>query len=100
MNFFFTLDQAKYTVIHTTIQLKTTLPRQARTDFYFEVILPSVTYGVLVWGTCGQVLLSNLESIHVRAPKIIFNLDWCMPGKEVLAAAKWNTSIEFMYEKR
>ena len=27
------------------------LPRQARTDFYFGVILPSVTYGMLVWGS-------------------------------------------------
>ena len=39
------------------------LPRKARTDFYFGVILPSVTYGMLVWGSCGQVLFSNLESI-------------------------------------
>ena len=64
------------------------LPRQARTDFYFGVILPSVTYGMLVWGSCGQTFFSNLESIHFRAAKIIFNLDWCTPSKEVLAAAK------------
>ena len=75
------------------------LPRQARTDFYFGVILPSVTYGMLVWGSCGQTFFSNLESIHVRAAKIIFNLDWCTPSKEVLTAAKWNT-LETMYEKR
>ena len=36
------------------------LPRQTRTDFYFRVILPSVTYGMLGWGSCGQVLFSNL----------------------------------------
>ena len=75
------------------------LPRQARTDFYFGVILPSVTYCMLVWGSCGKVLFSNLESIHVRAAKIILNLDWCTPGKEVLATAKWNT-LEIMNEKR
>ena len=54
---------------------------------------------MLVWGSCGQVLFSNLKAIHVRAKKIIFNLDWCTPGKEVLATAKWNT-LEIMYEKR
>ena len=75
------------------------LPRQARTDFYFGVILPSVTYGMLVWGLCSQVLFSDLESIHVRAAKIIFNLDWCTPSKEVLAIAKWNT-LATKYEKR
>ena len=65
------------------------LPIQAKTDFHFGVILPSVTYGMLVWGSCGQVLFSELESIHVRAAKIIFNLDWCTPSKAVLAIAKW-----------
>ena len=50
------------------------LPRQARTGFYFGVILPSVTYGMLVWGSCGKVLFSDLESIHVRAAKIIFKV--------------------------
>ena len=75
------------------------LPKQARTDFYFGVILPSVTYGMLVWGSCGQVLFSNLESIRVRAAKIIFNLDWCTPGREVSATTKWNT-LEIMYGKQ
>ena len=51
----------------------------------------SVSYGMLVWGSCGQVLFSNYESIHVRAAKIMFDLDWRMPSKEVLATAKWNT---------
>ena len=41
----------------------------------------------------------NLESTHVIAAKVIFNLDWCTPGKEVLATAKWNT-LKIMYEKR
>ena len=50
------------------------LPRQVRTDFYFGVILPSVTYGMLVWGSFGQTSFSNLEFIHVRAAKIIVNL--------------------------
>ena len=75
------------------------LPRQTRTNFYLRVILPSVTCGMLFWGSCGQVFFSNLKSIHVRAAKIIFNLYWRTPGKEVLATAKWST-LEIMYEKR
>ena len=54
---------------------------------------------MLIWGSCGQVVFPNLESIHVRAAKIIFNLYWCTPSKEVLATAKWNT-LETIYEKR
>ena len=62
-------------------------------------MLPSVTYGMLVWGSCCQWLFSELESIHVRVAKIIINLDWCMPSKSVLVTVKWNT-LENMYEKR
>ena len=62
------------------------LPRQARTDFYFRVILPFVTYGMLVRGSCDQVLFSDLESIHVRAAEITFKLDWFMPSKKVLGS--------------
>ena len=54
------------------------LPRKARTDFYFGVILPSVTYGMLVWSSCGQVLFSNLESILLeRQNKMLRNIS-CM----------------------
>ena len=46
------------------------LPIGARLDFYFKVILPSVTYGLLIWGSWGKTLFSSLERIHVRAAKI------------------------------
>ena len=54
---------------------------------------------MVCWFGACQAFFSNLESIHVRAAKIIFNLDWCTPSKVVLAAAKWN-SLETMYDKR
>ena len=62
-----------------------------RVDFYFRVILPSVTYGLIVWGSCGKTMFSELEKIHVRAAKIIHNLDWYTPSVDVLAQVKWNT---------
>ena len=30
--------------------------------------------GMLVWGTCSQALLHNVERIHLRAAKIIYSL--------------------------
>ena len=47
------------------------LPTIARADFYFKVILPSVTYG----------------------------LDWYTPSDQVLAQSKWPT-VEDLYEYR
>ena len=41
---------------------------------YFRNIVPSATYGILVWGTCSPALLHNVEGIHLRAAKIIYSL--------------------------
>ena len=42
-----------------------------RADFYFKVILPSVTYGLVVWSFCGNSLFDELEKIHVHAARTI-----------------------------
>jgi len=63
----------------------------ARADFYFKVILPSVTYGLVVWGSCSKSLIDVLEKIHVHATKTIYNLDWYTPSDQVLARCNWFT---------
>ena len=67
------------------------LPKKGREDFYFEAILPSVTYGLMIWSTCGKTLMDEIERIHVRAAKIIYKLDWITPSDQVLVKANWNT---------
>ena len=74
------------------------LPTKVRADFYFKIILPSVTYGLVIWGSCGKTLLSELERIHVRAAKLIYGMDWYTPSEEVLARAEW-TTIGHMYSQ-
>ena len=73
------------------------LPTTAKADFYFKVILPSVTYGLVVWGPCSKSLFDELEKIHVRAAKIIYGLDWYTPSDQVLALSKWPT-VKDLYE--
>ena len=48
------------------------LPRKQVEDFYTKVILPSVTYGLIVWGSCNMTHLNNLEKLHARAGKIVY----------------------------
>ena len=48
------------------------LPTNSLEQFYFKVILPSITYGILVWGNCNKTLFEELNKMHVRAAKIIF----------------------------
>ena len=75
------------------------LPKKGKEDFYFKVILPSVTYGLVIWRSCGKTLMDEIERIHARAAKIIYKLDWRTPSDQVLVKAKWNT-IRDMNSKR
>jgi len=48
------------------------LPSQILEPIYFKGILPSVTYGISVWGNCSEAKLDGLEKIHLSAAKLIF----------------------------
>ena len=88
-------------VVYTEVELTEiiVLPalRQVRTDFYFGVILPSVAYGMLVWGSCGQVLFSkptilvtNLETLlwFSTSPMLIWVLQ-SSHGSKIRVAQHW-----------
>ena len=50
----------------------------------FSVILPSVMYGIVLWGSCtNSDLVKSVNSLHCRAARIIFNLPRDMPSTEV-----------------
>ena len=46
------------------------LPKDVLINFYFKVILPSVTYGLILWGSCFNAdLFHSLERLHCRAAR-------------------------------
>ena len=68
------------------------LSRNALLDLYFKIILPSVLYGLVVWGSCPNAeLLHSLEVLHRRAARITYNLPRDMPTEEVCRHSNWNT---------
>ena len=68
------------------------LPRNVRQDLYFKVILPSVTNGLILWGSCcNSDLFQSLERLHCRAARLIFNLPKDMASVDVLQRAQWPT---------
>ena len=68
------------------------LPRNVRQDLYFKVILPSVTYGLILWGSCCNYdLFQSLERPHCRAARLIFNLPKDRATVDVLQWAQWAT---------
>ena len=43
------------------------LPKDVLINVYFKVILPSVTYGLVLWGLCFHAdLFDSLERLHCR----------------------------------
>ena len=54
-------------------------------------MLPSVTYGLALWGSCFNAdLFDSLERLHSRAARIIFNLLKDMRSLDVLRQADWH----------
>ena len=56
------------------MKLLRVLPKKVLEAIYFWSIVPSATYGILVWGTRSPALLHNVERIHLRAAKIKYSL--------------------------
>ena len=66
------------------------LPSQILEPIYFKGILPSVTYGISVWGNCSEAKLGGLEKIYLSAAKLIFKQQ---------VPPSWK-SINYLYKKR
>ena len=62
-------------------------------DLYFKVILPSVAYGLKLWGSCynSNFKFQSVERLYCRAARLIFNLPKDMASAEVLQRAQWPT---------
>ena len=63
------------------------LPTKQQEEFYFKVILPSVLYGLTVWGSCNKTCINQLGKLHARAGRIIYRLPWDMNAENVLEKA-------------
>ena len=67
------------------------LPKDVLINFYFKVTLPSVTYALVLRGSCFNAdLFYSLERLHCRAARIIFNLSKDLRSSDVLIQADWD----------
>ena len=107
-----TLDDRLFCVHHLTdlkksfvnklklLKRSSFLSRNALLDLNFKIILPSVLYGLVVWGGCSNSdLLQSLELLHRRAARVIYNLPHDTPTDEVYRHSNWNT-LTFYYKLR
>ena len=62
---------------------------------YLQGILPSVLYGIQVWGSCESNLTLDLEKLHLRATRFVKRISKKVPDCEVLRIAKWNNLLHY-----
>ena len=57
------------------------LPKEVLEDFYFKIILPSVNYGLVLWGSCCNTeLIHSIEStVELLELSIICPKIWLLP---------------------
>ena len=75
------------------------LPKPVLETIYYKTIIPSVLYGIAIWGSCSSTLLDDIDRIHVRATRIINNLPHYIHSDHITDAPYWNPILSF-YIKR
>ena len=58
-------------------------------DIYFKMILPNITYCISVWGSC-LALFEDLEKLHIKAARQIYDIPFNYADHLVLNFVKWN----------
>ena len=60
---------------------------------YYKTIIPSVLYGIAVWGSCSPPLLDDIDRIHLRATRIIHSLPHYIHSDHIRNAPYWNPIV-------
>ena len=63
---------------------------------YFQGILPSALYGIIIWGSSSN--LNVLNDIHIRAARYVMKIKKSVPKDRVMQICNWN-SMEHYYKK-
>ena len=75
------------------------LPQSTLESIYFNSIIPSVVYNIVVWGSVSPSLMEDIERIHMRAIRIVCKLPMTAPADEIRKLRQWNP-ISLYYVKR
>ena len=71
------------------------MPKSTLSTIYFQGILPSTLYGILIWGNCSCALMSNIERIHIRAARFIHRVKKATPDIHVLQNVGWKPILHY-----
>ena len=72
------------------------LPMEALKTIYKSLIESHFRYGNIVWGTCGEVLLTKLQKIQNRAERVITKCDYDAEAGPLIDELGWKTVRELI----
>ena len=75
------------------------LPKKVLEELYYKTVIPAVAYCIAVWGNCSTSLFQNIEEIHARAARVIYDLPSQTSVEDSLMHARWQ-SISYIYKRR
>ena len=73
------------------------LPKSVLEEINFKTIIPSVTYGILVWGNYSQPLLNSPDYTHACECHIVNNFPCLLESSLYLSQYNWHP-INYLYE--
>ena len=50
------------------------LPKKVLEELYYKTVILAVAYFIAVWVNCSTLLFQNIEEIHARAARVIYDL--------------------------
>ena len=75
------------------------LPKATLETIHYKTVIPSVLYGMAVWGSRSDYLMKDLELIYLRAARLIHKLPRDMGDATVLINASW-MPLKYFYCSR
>ena len=72
------------------------MSKETLSTIYFQGILPSAIYRILIWG--GSNHLEDVNKLHIKAARFVMRIKKSVPDNDILRRVKWKP-IEYYYKR-
>ena len=89
----------KYTTYNAILRKISFLPSETLEKIYYRMIIPKITYGLLIWGTSSKNLMQKIETQHIKATRIVKKIGIKVKDIDVLQSVNWNR-IDYIHKRK
>ena len=74
------------------------LPRTVQEQIYYKTVIIAITSCIAVWETVSDSHMDELDTLHAKAAKIIYNIKENCSDGGILQKANWNQLVTCINE--